>query len=57
MVGGGGRGQKLLGALAGGVVNPDVRQYAYTSGFYVLELTGESVRLIPPPDGFVPRNW
>jgi regulator of replication initiation timing len=49
--------QQLLGAMAGGVVDPDVKDYAYKSGFFVLELTGESVRLITPPQGFVPQKW
>jgi hypothetical protein len=47
----------LLGAVAGGLVAPDVMRYAYASGFYVLELTGETVTLIPPPDGFKPGIW
>jgi hypothetical protein len=51
------RGKKLLGALAGGVVPPDVREYAYGAGFFVLELRGESVRLAPPPKGFLPKQW
>jgi hypothetical protein len=50
-------GKKLLGAMAGGLVDADVQAYANESGFFVLELTGESVRLIPPPDGFVPKQW
>lgn len=50
-------GKQLLGAMAGGFVSADAMRYAYESGFYVLELTGESVRLIPPPDGFEPRTW
>jgi hypothetical protein len=49
--------KQLLGAMAGGVVNADIMAYAYEAGFYVLELTGESVHLIPPPDGFKPRQW
>ncbi|MDR0710160.1 MAG: hypothetical protein LBF77_08855, partial [Spirochaetaceae bacterium] len=49
--------KQLLGAMAGGVVNTDIMAYAYEAGFYVLELTGESVHLIPPPDGFKPRQW
>ena len=48
--------KQLLGAMAGGTVDPDVKDYAYKSGFYVLELTGESVQLIPPPEGFEPGN-
>jgi hypothetical protein len=50
-------GKQLLGAMAGGVVDPDVKNYAYESGFFVLELTGESVHLVPPPDGFEPGKW
>jgi hypothetical protein len=50
-------GKTLLGAMAGGVVDADVQRYAGESGFFVLELTGESMRLIPPPEGFVPRQW
>jgi hypothetical protein len=49
--------RQLVGAMAGGVVDPDVKNYAYKSGFFVLELTGESVHLIPPPEGFEPKKW
>jgi prefoldin subunit 5 len=50
-------GKQLLGAMAGGLVDPDVKDYAYRSGFYVLELSGESVHLVTPPEGFVPKKW
>jgi hypothetical protein len=50
-------GKALLGAMAGGLVDPDVKDYAYQSGFFVLELAGESVCLFPPPEGFLPKNW
>ena len=43
--------------MAGGAVDPDVKDYAYKCGFYVMELTGESVQLIPPPEGFEPGKW
>jgi hypothetical protein len=49
--------KELLGAMAGGTVSSDIARYASDAGFYVLELTGESVRLIPPPDGFKPKIW
>jgi len=49
--------KQLLGAMAGGVVDPDVKKYAYESGFFVLELTGESVHLILPPEDFQPKKW
>jgi chromosome segregation ATPase len=46
-------GKKLLGAIAGGVVPPDVREYAQKRGFFVLELNGEQVSLLESPEGFV----
>jgi len=49
--------RQILSAMAGGVVAPDVKDYAYQAGFYVLELTGESVHLIPPPESFEPKRW
>ena len=51
------KGKKLLGAIAGASVTPDVQVYAHDAGFFVLELTGESVALIPPPPGFVVKEW
>jgi hypothetical protein len=50
-------GKKLLGAMAGGVVDPDVSDYAHKSGFFVLELAGDSVSLVQAPDGFEPCEW
>ncbi|GHT95592.1 hypothetical protein FACS1894141_4490 [Spirochaetia bacterium] len=51
------KGKKLLGAMAGGAVEQDVQAYAHSVGFFVLELTGESVHLAKTPDGFTPRQW
>ncbi|GHU23986.1 hypothetical protein FACS1894172_15770 [Spirochaetia bacterium] len=51
------KGKKLLGAMAGGVVDADVQNYAHSVGFFVLELTGESVCLVEAPKDFVPRKW
>jgi hypothetical protein len=51
------KGKKLLGAIAGGTVAPDVRDYAHSVGFFVLELAGESVRLVETPKEFAPRQW
>jgi hypothetical protein len=51
------KGKKLLGALAAGVVSPEVQAFAYSTGCFVLELTGESVALVPPPEGFKPTEW
>ena len=49
--------KKLLGAFACGVVSPEVRDYAHETGFFVLELKGEAVDLIPAPDGLSPKVW
>jgi hypothetical protein len=34
-----------------------VREYAEKNGFFVLELTGEDVRLLEVPPGFQPKEW
>jgi hypothetical protein len=51
------KGKKLLGAIVGAVVTPEAREYAEQNGFFVLELTGEDVRLLEPPKDFQPREW
>ncbi|MCL1992434.1 MAG: hypothetical protein FWG66_05765 [Spirochaetes bacterium] len=50
------KGKKLLGAVAGGTVSPDVRDFAFECGFFVLELKGEAVELLPTPAGFSPAE-
>jgi hypothetical protein len=51
------KGKKLLGAIVGAAVTPEAREYAERNGFFVLELTGEDVRLLEPPEGFQPKEW
>jgi hypothetical protein len=51
------KGKKLLGAIVGAVVKPEVREYAEQNGFFVLELTGEDVHLLEPPENFQPKEW
>ena len=51
------KGKRLLGAMAGGTIDPDALKSAYNSGFFVLELKGESVELLTPPKGFEPMEW
>ena len=51
------KGKTLLGAIVGAVVTPEAREYAEQSGFFVLELTGEDVRLLDPPEDFQPKEW
>jgi hypothetical protein len=49
--------KRLFGAMAGASVDPEVKDYAYKSGFFVVELSGKTSRLVPPPEGFEPQNW
>jgi hypothetical protein len=51
------RGKKLLGAMAGAAVNEEVRDYAHELGLFVLELTGDFVRLAETPPGFKPCEY
>ena len=51
------KGKKLLGAIAGASVPLDVQACAHDAGFFVLELKGESVALVPPPAGFAAHEW
>jgi hypothetical protein len=51
------KGKTLLGAIAGGTVSPEVRDYAHASGLFVLELTGEVVSLARRPAGFKAKEW
>ncbi|GHT51771.1 hypothetical protein FACS1894102_7660 [Spirochaetia bacterium] len=51
------KGKKMLGAMAGATVDPDMAAYAHSVGFFVLELTGESVHLTKTPPDFVAGQW
>jgi hypothetical protein len=48
--------RKLLGAVAGAIVNAVVKNYAREKGFYVLEQSGDTVKIEVPKD-FMPRAW
>jgi hypothetical protein len=48
--------RKLLGAVAGAIVRAPVRSYALEKGFYVIEQSGDTVK-IEAPEGFSPRIW
>jgi hypothetical protein len=49
--------KKVYSAIAGAVVPPDVRDYAYEKGMYVLEMNGEQVSLLEPPKEFTAKIW
>jgi hypothetical protein len=51
-----GDGRKLLGAAAGAVASAEVKAFALKQGFFVLEQSGDTVR-ISVPEGFKPREW
>jgi hypothetical protein len=48
--------RKLRGAVAGAIVTAEVRDYALKAGFYVIEQSGDTVK-IDVPEGFTPREW
>jgi hypothetical protein len=50
-------GKKLLGAISGGVVPPDVRNAAFDAGLFVLELNGDNVSFVAPPKEFKAHKW
>jgi flagellar biosynthesis GTPase FlhF len=49
--------KRVMGAMAGGIVILAVMEYAHQCGFYVLELSGETVRLADTPAGFEAKVW
>ena len=48
--------RKHRGAIAGAIVTGEVRNYAHKSGFYVIEQSGDTMKL-DLPEGFTPRDW
>jgi hypothetical protein len=48
--------RKLLGAVAGAIASEEVKAFAIKSGFFVLEQSGDMIR-ISVPEGFKPREW
>ena len=47
---------KYQGAIAGAIMSDSVRNYAHKAGFYVIEQTGDTVK-INIPEGFIARVW
>ena len=48
--------RKFQGAIAGAIVSDEVRNYAHKTGFYMIEQTGDTVKINIPKD-FKPREW
>ncbi|MDR2050016.1 MAG: hypothetical protein LBP69_11240, partial [Treponema sp.] len=51
-----GDGRKLLGAMAGAIVPSELKKYVLKKGFYLIEQSGDTVK-IEAPEGFKPRIW
>lgn len=49
-------GRKVLGAVAGMVIEEESDKFAYRQGLFVIGPAGDSVRLLNDP-GFVPKAW
>jgi hypothetical protein len=48
--------RKFLGAVAGAIATEEVKAFAVKNGFFVLEQSGDTVR-ISVPKNFKPREW
>ena len=48
--------RRFQGAIAGAIMHEAVKNYAHKTGFYIIEQTGDAVR-IAIPKGFKPREW
>ena len=48
--------RKFQGAIAGAIMSESVRDYAHKTGFYVIEQTGDTVK-ISIPENFKAREW
>jgi len=46
-----------LGAIAGAVMNDDVKTFALKNGFYVIEPSGKSFAITVPEGIYSPRTW
>jgi nitroreductase len=49
--------RRILGAVTGAVVADDVVKFAHRQGLYVIVQSGEAVKIIAPPEGFVAKEW
>ncbi|MDR1218374.1 MAG: hypothetical protein LBK73_02065 [Treponema sp.] len=49
--------RSYLGAIAGGIVGDDVKNYALKSGFYVLEQSGDTMNIAIAPESWKPKTW
>jgi hypothetical protein len=48
--------RKFYGAVAGAIINDNVKEYALKTGFFVISQSGDTMR-INVPKGFKPKEW
>jgi hypothetical protein len=49
--------RRYLGAVAGGIVGKQARDYAHKSDFFVLEQSGDTVGIADPLEAWQPKAW
>ncbi|MDR2865302.1 MAG: DUF4670 domain-containing protein [Spirochaetaceae bacterium] len=50
-------GLNLYGAIAAAVIDGETRNYAIEQGFYVLEQSGDTMKILPDDPDFKPKRW
>ncbi|MDR0870394.1 MAG: hypothetical protein LBN39_06335, partial [Planctomycetaceae bacterium] len=50
-------GLKLIGAIAGGVIDDSVVRFAQKSGLYVIRQNDDTFEIDPSPEGFKAKVW
>jgi len=48
--------RRYCGAIAAPIINENVRRYILENGFFVIEPSGDNMKINVPPD-FVPREF
>ena len=51
------QGKKIIGAAAGAVIPDNVKAYALKQGIYVIEQTGDTIRIETQDNKFKPQKW
>jgi hypothetical protein len=49
--------RKLYGAIAGAIISESVRKYALKKGLYLIEQSGDTVRIVEPSGEYEVRAW
>jgi len=49
--------RRFIGAVAGAVVGGDAAKIAHENGMYVIEQSGEAIKIAVPPEEFKAKKW